>query len=286
MKLKELNDVDFGAYLSDLDITNVSDQDIHDIKRLISKYKFIGILDQNIDFYQYESFACKLGSPIDNVFVEPIDDHPYIIEVSRLPEEKSAYFGQKWHADFTFLPHPATYTLLLGREIPKVGGDTPFADQVRAYNNLPCDLKEYILSHTATHQAGTYTNGTERSSVEFRNSSSMKFKQQNDGSYDQKYLKPFSHPMVYTTSDGVNAIYCNSYVHFIDDVSTEESTVYLDRIRKEQLRKEYIQTLKWYPNMLAVWDNRLCLHKAPRDYTEKRILYRMLVVDKSAMSEI
>lgn len=250
------------------------------LRNLISQYKFVGIRDQSTDLYKLEKFAQTMGTPIDNVFVEPVPDHPNIIEVSRLPGEKSVYFGQGWHADFTFLPRPATHTILLGAEIPEVGGDTLFADSVQAYDSLDQDMKDFLASHTASHIARSYLPGSTRSNVEFRQQSSMKFKQLDDNGFDPKYLQPFSHPMVYTdSSSGTKAIYSNAYVQYIDGLSDEESKAKLKQLHKIQTNPDFVSTLKWHPNMIAVWDNRICIHRAPRDYTEKRMMYRMLIVE-------
>jgi len=282
MKVVPLNEMQFGAYVFDIDVSNMNEDETKKLLECVSQYKFVGIRDQSADLSKLDKFATFLGNPIDNIFVEPVPDHPYIIEVSRLPGEKSVYFGQGWHADFTFLPQPATHTILLGAEIPDHGGDTFFADNVRAYNSLDDEMKNFLATHTASHIAGSYLPGSSRSNAEFRELSSMKFKQLDNDCFDPKYLEPYSHPMMYKDpKSGVKAIYSNAYVQYIDGLPDEESKTMLKQLYKIQTNPQFVSTLKWYPNMIAVWDNRICIHKAPRDYTEKRIMYRMLIVEHS-----
>ena len=50
-----------------------------------------------------------------------------------------------WHSDMTYVDTPPPASVLLGIEIPPVGGDTYFADQAAAYAALPESLE-------ATHQ--------------------------------------------------------------------------------------------------------------------------------------
>jgi alpha-ketoglutarate-dependent taurine dioxygenase len=105
----------------------------------------------------------------------------------------------------------------------------------------------------------------------------MKYKRI-DGHFDPEYLNPYSHDMTYVQSDtGKKAIYLNGYVSHIDNVTEEESSLKLKQLRSIQIQKDFVQRLKWYPNMLAIWDNRTCIHRATTDYNETRILYRMLV---------
>jgi taurine dioxygenase len=45
--------------------------------------------------------------------------------------------GSYFHTDYSYLQVPARATTLYSRVVPKVGGDTLFADQQAAYDDLP-----------------------------------------------------------------------------------------------------------------------------------------------------
>lgn len=278
MEIRELNDESFGAYIDGVDLSGDIDNElIKTIRSLIRRHKFIAFRNQNLTMYEYENLASRLGTLIDNMFIDHVYDHPYIIEVSRIPGEKSPYFGLGWHADFTFLPNPATYTLLYGKTIPSTGGDTLFADQIRAYNDLDQDLKSFLDTHNAVHIASNYSSDSSRVKGLESNESSMKYKMVN-GTFDPVYLSPHIHPMTYVQEKtGNKAIYVNGYVKNIDNVDHDRSVSLLKTIRVHQVQKQFVQSLKWYPNMIAIWDNRTCIHRATTNYNEPRILYRILV---------
>jgi TfdA family taurine catabolism dioxygenase TauD len=52
--------------------------------------------------------------------------------------------GTYWHSDYSYLQIPACATLLYSIQVPKVGGDTLFADQEQAYEDPPAAMKERI----------------------------------------------------------------------------------------------------------------------------------------------
>ena len=72
--------------------------------------------------------------------------------------EKSRYHrgNNLWHSDSSFKPIPANISLLSGREVPPVGGETQFADARTAYDEWPGsvsgtmkeDLEDLICEHS------------------------------------------------------------------------------------------------------------------------------------------
>jgi len=61
--------------------------------------------------------------------------------------------GASWHSDMTYVEVPPPASVLLGIEIPDVGGDTYFAHQNAAYESLPAELKNRIRDLTIKHDA-------------------------------------------------------------------------------------------------------------------------------------
>ena len=55
-------------------------------------------------------------------------------------------FGGVWHSDTTYQPCPPMATMLYALELPPVGGDTLFANQVQAYEALSDGLKETLAT--------------------------------------------------------------------------------------------------------------------------------------------
>lgn len=57
-----------------------------------------------------------------------------------------------WHSDQTFRPRPSTGAILYGVEVPLDGGDIYWADQYRAYERLPDEIKTLIDGCTGTYR--------------------------------------------------------------------------------------------------------------------------------------
>jgi alpha-ketoglutarate-dependent 2,4-dichlorophenoxyacetate dioxygenase len=56
-----------------------------------------------------------------------------------------------WHCDMSFMDNRATYSMLVGHEVPPIGGDTEFADARAAYDALPIEMKRLVDSVHAEH---------------------------------------------------------------------------------------------------------------------------------------
>ncbi len=91
-------------------------------------------------------------------------DNPALVDVGNLdadrnimkPDNRRMMFrkgDRLWHADMSFHPNRATYSLLLGHEIPPegAGGDTEFADMRAAYDALPPSMQSMIEDLTVEH---------------------------------------------------------------------------------------------------------------------------------------
>ena len=64
--------------------------------------------------------------------------------------------GSYFHTDYSYLQVPARATTLYSRVVPRAGGDTLFADQQAAYDDLPEAMKQRI------EEAGLPYDGTYR----------------------------------------------------------------------------------------------------------------------------
>jgi taurine dioxygenase len=84
----------------------------------------------------------------------------------------------------------------------------------------------------------------------------------------QKMVEGSFHPMVRTHPEsGQKSLYCDtSYAMGIEGMTQEESKPLLDFLGWWATREDFNCRLRWEKNMLVIWDNRLCLHKAFNDY--------------------
>src|SRR5919201_6773736 len=108
---------------------------------------------------QFLAFARQFGRPDPHVidqFHHP--QHADILILSNVKKDGQpiglADAGTYFHTDYSYLDVPARATLLYSIQVPKVGGDTLFADQYSAYDDLPGAMKQRIDDLIALHHYG------------------------------------------------------------------------------------------------------------------------------------
>ncbi len=93
------------------------------------------------------AFAARFGEISVHPYVPSIEGYPGLMRISEPTPVTTT-----WHADTTHLAAPPALTLLLARVIPPYGGDTMFANQYLAYENLSPGLRATLDSLRAVHQ--------------------------------------------------------------------------------------------------------------------------------------
>jgi taurine dioxygenase len=96
----------------------------------------------------------------------------------------------------------------------------------------------------------------------------------------QKIAEGSFHPLVRTHPDtGKKSLYVDQvYSLGIQGLTPEEARPLLDFLGRHVTREEFSCRLRWTPGTLAIWDNRICVHKAFNDYDGyRREMYRTIV---------
>src|SRR5919201_1816065 len=114
---------------------------------------------QQLSPSQFLAFARQFGRPEPHVidqFHHP--EHADILILSNVLKDGKptglADAGTYFHTDYSYLDIPARATLLYSIEVPKKGGDTLFAAQYSAYDDLPAVMKKRIDGLVALHHYG------------------------------------------------------------------------------------------------------------------------------------
>ena len=110
----------------------------NEIKQALDKYKVVFFKDQNhLNDASQEAFAKFLGELYAHPTVPVKENSSSIFEL----DSKKGGKANPWHTDVTFVPEVPKYSILRGVTIPKVGGDTVWANTNTAYEDLPEGLK-------------------------------------------------------------------------------------------------------------------------------------------------
>jgi taurine dioxygenase len=171
-----------------------------------------------------------------------------------------------FHSDRCYVEHPCLCTMLYGIDIPSKGGDTCFANQYKAYEALPDDVKQRIEGLQAVHayEPGYYSqNAVTLTRIEPSSSALTA-----------------AHPMVIThPATGRKALYVNRLMTaYIVGMPREESAELLEWLFDHQEQAQFIYAHKWTPGDVVIWDNR-CVNHARTDFDagEARKLRRVVV---------
>ncbi len=175
-----------------------------------------------------------------------------------------------WHSDTTFRRNPTKYTILRCQIMPKVGGDTLWANMEAAYEGLSDTFRMMINGLRAVHDFQNFR-------VLFKNTEEDRAKLHK---MEDMFPNP-SHPVVRTHPvTGRKCIFVNpQFTLRIEGLEPVESRAILDVLFAQARVPEYQFRLRWAPDTIVFWDNRSTQHYAANDYyPERRRMERSAVV--------
>jgi taurine dioxygenase len=227
---------------------------------------------------EFLAFARQFGRPEPHVidqFHHP--EHADILILSNVKKNGQpiglADAGTYFHTDYSYLDVPARATLLYSIQVPKVGGDTLFADQYSAYDDLPGPMKQRVDGLIALHHYGN-RDDLDRDS---RTVASVLSEEQ------QRKMAWVRHPVVrHHPITGRKALYAVSGSSFaIDGMPQDEAIDLLDELKRHATQPKYQVRLKYGVGDMVIWDNASLLHSATlTDPDDPRTLWRITIKEE------
>jgi taurine dioxygenase len=256
-----------GAEIRGIDLARgLTDELAAAIRQALLEHLVVFFRGQDLTPAQFMGVAEHFGEPVEYPMVAGIEGFPKIIEVAKLEHER-INFGGIWHTDTAYLEQPPMGTLLLAREVPPVGGDTLFANQVLAYEALSEGMKRMLEGLVGVNCSSKADVTRTR---EDRVKASPNAPQRRD--YEAE------HPVVRTHPEtGRKSLYVNS-AHTVrfKDWAEAESAPLLSWLFQHQVRPEFTCRFGWEAGSLAFWDNRAAQHNPVNDYHGyRRIMHRI-----------
>ena len=227
---------------------------------------------------QFLDFARQFGKPEPHVidqFHHP--EHPDILILSNVQKDGKptglADAGTYFHTDYSYLEVPARATTLFSVQVPKQGGDTLFADQYSAYDDLPVAMKGRIEGLVALHHYGN-RDDLDKSS---RTVASVLNPEQEQKMAWVRHKVARKHPIT-----GRTALYAVSGSSFrIEGMPDDEAVDLLDELKRHATQEKYQLRLKYGVGDLVVWDNASLLHSATlTDPADPRTLWRITIKEE------
>jgi taurine dioxygenase len=242
-------EVTAGAGIGSLD-----DETIVHLHQAWLDWKVLFFRDQEVSADEHIAFGQQFGELEVHPFL-PNDGHPEIVVLDTAAGGPSR--AERWHTDVSFREAPPTGSVLRGRIIPSVGGDTLWADMEQAYEQLDDETKDQIEHLTATHTLRI--NFGRRLPPEELEQKLAQFP-------DQHHPVVRVHPVTGRRSLFVNG----SFVEKIDGLEPDEGNPLLARLIATASQPTYQVRFRWRPDSFAMWDNRSTQHCAAQDFGDAR----------------
>jgi taurine dioxygenase len=227
---------------------------------------------------EFLSFGKRFGRPEPHVidqFHHP--EHAEILILSNVKQQGRpiglADAGTYFHTDYSYLPVPARATLLYSVQVPKKGGDTLFANQYAAYDDLSSSMKKRIEGRVALHHYGNRDDLDAAS----RTVASVLTEAQEQKVTWVRHPIARRHPVT-----GRTALYAVSGSSFrIEGMPDGEALALLDELKAHATQQKYQCRLKYGVGDVVIWDNASLLHSATlTDPDDPRTLWRITVKEE------
>src|ERR1700682_1114257 len=238
--------------------------------------------NQKLTSHEFLEFARQFGRPEPHVidqFHHP--EHADILILSNVQNDGEptglADAGTYFHTDYSYLDVPARATLLYSIQVPKKGGDTLFANQYAAYDDLPQSKKKQLENLVALHHYGNRDDQDKSS----RTVASVLSEDQ------KKKLAWVRHPIVRRHPvTGRKALYSVSGSSFrVEGMPDDEAVDLLDELKRHATQPKYQLRLKYGIGDVVIWDNASLLHSATlTDPEDPRTLWRITIKEERKSS--
>ena len=272
----------FGVETFDVDLSKgLSPDAFTELEQAFYANHVLALRAQHIDPAQFIDFARRLGPPQPHVidqFHHPADSNILILSNVKSADGKPTGLqdaGSYFHTDYSYLAVPARATTLYSRVVPKAGGDTLFANQQAAYDDLPEAMKRRIEPLYAIHHYGNRHDTDDAS----RTAASPL-------SAEQKAKMPLithkiARPHPVTGRKSLYAVNGSSFG--IVGMPEDEALDLLDELAAHSTQPKYRYALKYGVGDVVVWDNASLLHSATlTDPNDPRTLWRITVLEPQA----
>ncbi len=270
----------FGIEAAGVDLSQpLSDGAFAELEHAFYAHQVLALRAQDISAAHFVAFARRLGPPQPHVidqFHHPEDSNILILSNVKKDGKPTGLqdAGSYFHTDYSYLQVPARATTLYSRVVPKVGGDTLFANQQAAYDDLSDAMKKRIEPLFGIHHYGNRNDQDEAS----RTVASVLTPEQKAKMPVITHRIARPHPVT-----GRKSLYAVSGSSFgIVGMPDDEARDLLDELAAHSTQPKYVLRFKYGVGDIVVWDNASLLHSATLiDPNDARTLWRITVLEPS-----
>ena len=245
-----------GAEVDGVQLAKLDDETWAEVERAYADHSVLVFRGQDLTPAALLAAGRRLGEPHIHPAAPSLDDHPEVMIV-HADERSRVVAGEGWHTDVSCDERPPATTMLWVQEVPPNGGDTLFASSSAAYDTLSDTMRSFLAPLTARHESSHVYGG--RYATNEADS--------RDGVYPSAV-----HPVIRTHPvTGRKAVYVNrAFTTRINELTRTESAAILSYLFTFQEDELFQCRVRWEPNTVTMWDNRVVQHRAMWDYYPAR----------------
>jgi taurine dioxygenase len=254
-----------GAMVSGIDLSEKMADSVFDrLRDALHQYGVLFFSDQHLEPASHIELTSRFGQ----IYLHPLVMNKSLPEVTILDSGDSETMGPNYwedkntgyHTDATFERYPPYVAILRAVMLPSVGGDTMWSSMCAAYEGLSSSMQRLLEGLEAVHDP--YATFGAKAGI------------------TNRVVESQIHPVIITDPiTGRNAIYVNAnYTTSIVGFREGESASLLSFLFKHASSPEYQMRYRWSPGSVAMWNERLTHHFGVGDYSERRIMHRVIAL--------
>ncbi len=233
------------------------------VKAIWHEHHVIALRGEPLTPDEIIGFASAFGA-LDDHASTPFyrhEDFPQLLQVTNReiggkPSE-TRNTGRNWHSDYAYTSHPAAASMLYCDTRPPVGGDTMFANMVRAYDTLSPKMREIVDGLDAVYDISLVAGFGERNAEQTAET--------------RRLNPPIAHPAVRVHPEsGKQALYVSERVSYFHGMTVEESKPLIDFLCAHATSPDNVYRHQWSEGDLVCWDNRTTMHLALADFDQSQ----------------
>lgn len=230
-----------------------------EVRALLEERGVVVFRQINLSDKQQIAFTKTLG-PIVDADVFKISMDPKVNPVAEYV--KGAFY---WHIDGTMAEVPVFASIMSGRRLAPIGGQTEFSNTYAAWDDLPDPEKAALEKLRVVHMfevSQRYVNP--------------------EPSYKDlqawQAFQPNTLPLVWTHKSGRKSLVLGSTASHVEGMDQREGWALLTRLRDYATQPQFVYRHEWTLGDMVIWDNTGTMHRAmPYALDSGRLMHRTTI---------
>lgn len=268
-----------GVEIEGLDLRQaISDSAFAALRASVVEEGLVLFRDQSLEPETQIALGKRFG-PIEQLVVGDEDAEPSMVKISNVDAEgrvrqdedhfmKLIAINEGWHTDSSFREIPSSFSVFSCVVAPEEGGDTMWAHLQRAFDRLDDATRARLVGRAGVHDyAAAYrARGNERGGIV---------------GFDSD---PLRHPLLREHPEsGRPGLYVSEHMSEIGGLSAEEGEAVRSKLLDLVTADDNTYRHHWAEGDVAIWDNRMMLHRAQGfDQRYARVMHHVRVAGSEA----